>query len=168
MRIKVHYITLVLPLLAACGPTPEKAKAYNNKLVHVQEKAYYLNDEIDQLFVGEVWYYAPDDPQVADFISSSRARYEELIAEAEEIDDLAGHNEMKTALLDLLNYFAGSMDTYYMELIKDAAEETGRAPGIQEAFNGGFSERETAFLDAQQALAEEFNLELGYRETIKH
>lgn len=155
-------------LLAACGATSEKAKEYNNALVQLQEDLYYFNDTVDAQFVDEVWYYDPVDPKVGEFISASKARYNQLSKSVADVNDLSGHNEMKSALAALVSYCSEALDSYYLALIKDAAGDTDNKEKLDKANTERFEILEGSFISAQKALAEEFNLSLAYEEEIKH
>jgi hypothetical protein len=155
-------------LLAACGATSEKAAKYNNALVQLQEDLYYLNDSVDSRFVDEVWYYEPDDSLVGVFMSEYEARYDDLAQTVADVDDLSGHNDMKEALAEFVGFCSDALDTYYLALIKDAHEGGDQKEAIDKSYNDGFTAHENKFIDAQKALAEEFNLSFAFEEEVKH
>lgn len=153
---------ILVSLITACGPSQDNAVKYNDKLVDIQNRAYGFFNKVDSMFTDEIWYYSPDDAEVSDFMSNAKSKYGELITQAEEVKDLEGTNEMKGALISLIEYLRQSVDTYYMALIED--EEGSQAESIDAEFNENFTVLEDAFLDAQKELADKFNMELYYEE----
>ena len=149
-------------LIVACGPSQDNAVKYNDKLVDIQNRAYGFFNKVDSMFTDEIWFYGPDDVEVSDFMNNAKSKYSELIAQVEEVQDLEGTNDMKGALISLMEYLRQSVDTYYMALIED--EEGIEAESIDANFNENFTTLEENFLDAQKELAEKFNMELYYEE----
>jgi hypothetical protein len=105
---------------------------------------------------------------VKHFVDSSRSRYQRIAEGVDAVDDLSGHNDMKQALAAFVQHCSDQLEGYYLRLIEDAFEGTDRKGEIQQSHNDGFKAKEDEFIQAQKALAEEFNLSLAFEEELKH
>lgn len=103
---------VIVMMLVACGPTPEQAAAYNDKIIDEQ---IAIVDKIDAL-VESYQYYVPADMDAA--YSSAMNQVTTGITNVTALEDFDGKTEFKDAALELFNAYKTVLESEHREMVQ--------------------------------------------------
>ncbi len=111
---KVSFLLFVvlIGLLSACGPTPEEAAKYNDKIVAEQEE---IVQKIDALIETYTTFINPDIQKAYD---NAVSQVDGSLKVVNEMEDFNKSNIYKGEALDLLNNYKSTLDVEHKEMVR--------------------------------------------------
>ncbi len=161
MRTKLVLVIIVL-LSIHCSSkivTTDDALLYNNSLAIIWQQAQDIDRKMDIEFYDNHFSFSTvDSREFLDFLSKNQNEFSSLLKYIEEVPNLGRFNGMKPSLVNNILFYKKNLPLLYKDILLEK-DNNETLETILKDYNQRFDKVQQVFLEEQNKLIKEFNLQ---------